>query len=111
MWEELLALWSILWVAYNFEVANLHIYGDAKTMIDGITSHFTFQLPVLLPWFRRIQYLRGRLLDPPIQHIFHEANTKAYTLSKHGLLLHFRSVHVQHYRGAQLVSSNLHPLP
>lgn len=40
---EILALWSLLWVAYNLQLKTLHMYGDAKSVIDGVNGLSNFQ--------------------------------------------------------------------
>lgn len=40
--EELLALWSGLWVSHNLSLQSINIYGDSKIIIDGICGMASF---------------------------------------------------------------------
>lgn len=50
---ELMALWGLLWFTIGKHVHHIHIYGDSKTIIEGIYGTMHFDPPLLQNWKAR----------------------------------------------------------
>ena len=95
---KLMALWIGRMAAYNFSLDAVHIYGDSKIIIDGISGQSSFSSLGCQEWFARTKYLWIKMGEPPLTHIYREKNNKADGLSKKRLRLTFGNLQVSHYK-------------
>jgi len=63
----------------------IHVYGDSKTIIDGIQDYSSYDPPKLQGWMEHIKTLIRSFKLFHIHHFYKEANINADTLSKVGL--------------------------
>ena len=53
--ENTMAFFGLLWFVNRHHVNNIHIYGDSRSLIEGLLGHTNFSPPHLSCW---IDYLR-----------------------------------------------------
>lgn len=109
--QKVLALWSVLWLAYNLQLTSIQILGDSKSIIDGLSGKSFFQPTGFQGWISRVKHLLTRLHDPPLLHIYRELNTQADYLSKRGLVVPFGNISVLHFIDNQQIEMRTFPLP
>lgn len=89
----------------------LHVYGDSRVLIEGMTSNINFCAPYLQRWIYQILLLRQCFNYITFQHIFGEANLIADSLSKHGLLTNSSSLFFSLLESNHIRESGSFPLP
>lgn len=70
---EILALWGLLWFPKKKLLDCMQIYGDSKSLIEGILGHTNFPPPNLCCWLDRIKTLKLSFQVITFQHIFRES--------------------------------------
>ena len=98
-------------MAFNLGLHLVNIYGDGKIIIDGISGKSCFHPNGLQGWVYRVKKLLTKINDLPMQHIYRENNSHVDVLSKKGLSVHFGSIHISHFRDAQLLWNFELPFP
>lgn len=58
---DAITLCVLLWFAQKKKLHSLHIYGDTKSLIDGILGHSNYNSPKLSGWIKRIKHILGSL--------------------------------------------------
>ena len=84
-------------VAYHLEIPCIHVYGDSRIIIDGISGKSNLQGQHLKGWIDRTQYILSKFQDFMMNHIYREHNMHADILSKTGLEAPFGSISVLHF--------------
>ena len=104
-------LWSGILISYHLNLPSIHIYGDSKYTIDGISGRCRMQCSNRVGWIQWIKYLLGKFQAYTIQHIHMEKNMCADLLSKRGLESTYGAIQIMHYRASTLLDSQSFPLP
>ena len=85
--SELLALWTLLYLAKSLGLPTLHIHGDSTVIINWFNRRSTLSSLALDGWCQCIYDLEPYIIQLDAVHIFREHNTKADSLSKEALTL------------------------
>lgn len=84
---EARALAGLLAFCVFFDIQNISIYGDSKSMIDHVRGACHISCPHFTGWMERIMFFWGNMKQCSIHHIFRSQNVQAHCVSKKGLTL------------------------
>ena len=84
---ELLALWALLVVSKLLGIPLLTIYGDSLVIINWANKLSSLDSPSLKHWCKDITSLTHFFSPLTLNHIYHENNQQADSLSKKALVL------------------------
>lgn len=108
---EIMAFWGGLLVATMLNIQNPSFYGNSKMVIEWINGRSKLTVPKLRGWMQRIYYLWNNLNQPPIKHIYREANTRADGLSKKGVCVEFGQMYFTGIKDGDVIWNLSVPVP
>lgn len=85
MRSKILVLWGLPWFSKRLFIHTIHVYGDSKSLIEGVSAITDFSPPKLSSQISHINFLKQSFHQITFQHIFRESNSVADSLSKKGL--------------------------
>ena len=98
------ALWSVLRIASEKNVRNLHIFVDSKLTIDWANGQLQIHAPHLQHMLRAIRIQKENFESISFQHIYRELNVEVEKLSIEALLLPPGIMEINDYENNLLVN-------
>ena len=83
--SELLALWTLLFIAKSCGLPSLHIHGDSSVIINWFNRRSSLSSLALDGWCHNIWDLESCFIQLDVVHIYKEYNEMANGLSKEAL--------------------------